>query len=157
MRGFESTGAASRQRSTSWMPNSGWKRGSSSRCRRIWPPDTAGINRSRQRPPSIAIPLASPRYSPGRIAIPPRASRHRKASSTALHDPDRCSLRLFRELCRLDFPLTTLRHAQCQVHGETVTRTRRKRQFARTPQATAQQMRKWFSFRPLLVSYEELL
>jgi hypothetical protein len=112
----------------------------------------AAISRSRQRRPSIAKPLAAfPRSSPGRIAIPPRASRPLKASSTAQHDLARFSPRLSRELCRLDSPSTTRHLAQCRVLGEIVTRTRRRRQFARTPQAIVQQTRKWFSFSIILM------
>lgn len=107
----------------------------------------AGISRSRQRPPSIVKPLvASPQYFPGRTAIPPRASPPLKASSTAQHDLARSSLRLFRELCHLDSLLTTPRHAQFQVLGGIVTKTRRKRRFAKIPQAIVQQTRKCFLF-----------
>jgi hypothetical protein len=118
----------------------------------------AAISRSLQRRPSIAKPLvAFHRSSPGRIAIPPRASRPLKASSTAQDDLARFSLRLSRELCRLDSRLTTRHLARCRVLGEIVTRMRRRRQFARTPQAIVQQTRKWFSFSIILMDCGGLL
>lgn len=127
------------------MPSSAWKRESSSRCRRICRPDTADTLSPQHRPSIVILRLDFRRYSRGRIAIRPRASPPRPAFSTAQRGRARFSRRLFLGLSPLDSPLTTSSlRARCPVLGETVTRTRKRRQFARIPQATVQRMRKYF-------------
>jgi hypothetical protein len=141
-RGCASIGDASRPKSTSWTPSSAWKSASSNKCRKTWLPGLEAINPSRQRLQSTAIPRASRPSSPGRTAIPRRASHLPKASLAARSDralslPHHC-----RALCLRDSPLTTSPPAQRQARAGTVTRTRRKRLFGRIPRVTGQQMRK---------------